>query len=90
MVLNRASAERRSREIGALAQAALFTNQILAFRAAPSVYAQRAYLQAFERTTANARKYIMLTANTNDVYTFDLQDKIREDILNLNVPPPKK
>jgi len=89
-VLNRASAERRSREIGALAQAALFTNQIQAFRAAPSVYAQRAFLQAFERTTANARKYIMLTANTNDVYTFDLQDKIREDILNLNVPPPKK
>jgi membrane protease subunit HflK len=90
MVLNKASAERRSREIGALAQAALFTNQIQAFRAAPSVYAQRAYLQAFERTTANARKYILLTTNTHDVYTFDLQDKIREDILNLNVPPPKK
>lgn len=89
-VLNKASAERRSREIGALAQAALFTNQIPAFRAAPSVYAQRAYLQAFERTTANARKYILLTTNTHDVYTFDLQDKIREDILNLNVPPPKK
>ncbi len=89
-VLNKASAERRSTEIRALAQAALFTNQIVAFRAAPSVYAQRAYLQAFERTTANARKYILLTTNTHDVYIFDLQDKIREDIQNLNVPPPKK
>jgi len=38
----------------------------------------------------NFGKYILLTTNTHDVYTFDLQDKIREDILNLNVPPPKK
>jgi modulator of FtsH protease HflK len=89
-ILNRASAERTSREIGALAEAALFTNQIPAFKAAPSVYAQRSYLQAFERSTANARKYVLLTTNKHDVYTFDLQDKIREDILNLNVPPPKK
>ncbi len=88
--LNRANAERTAREIGALAQAALFTNQIPAFKAAPAVYAQRAYLQTFERATANARKYVLLTTNQHDVYTFDLQEKIREDILNLNVPPPKK
>ena len=36
---NKASAERLAREVGALAQAALFTNQIPAFEAAPSVYA---------------------------------------------------
>ena len=36
---NRASAERLAREVGALAQAALFTNQIPAFETAPSVYA---------------------------------------------------
>ena len=43
--LNKANAERMAREVGALAQAALFTNQIPAFEAAPSVYAERAYLQ---------------------------------------------
>ena len=85
----RRAPKRQPREIGALAQAGLFTNQIPAFAAAPSVYAQRAYLQTFGRATANARKYVLLTTNTQDVITFDLQDKIREDLLNLSVPPPK-
>ncbi len=87
--VDKASADRTAREIGALAQAALFTNQIPAFEAAPAVYAQRAYLQTFERATAKARKYVLLTTNTHDVLTFDLQEKIREDILDLPVPPPK-
>jgi regulator of protease activity HflC (stomatin/prohibitin superfamily) len=90
-LVNRAQGERLSREISSVAQAALFTNQIPAFQAAPSVYVQRSYLQSFARATAGARKYILLTSNTQDVVTFDLQDKLREDILNsLNVPPPKK
>lgn len=89
---NQASAERVSAEVGALAKAALFTNQIPAYRAAPSVYAQRAYLQAFVPAIANARKYILLTTNTHDVFTFDLQDKIRADLLGSEVAPgaPKK
>src|SRR6266481_352457 len=86
-ILNRANADRAEREIRAVSQAALFTNQIPAFEAAPSVYAQRAYLQTFARATATARKYILLTTNTHNVLTFDLQDKIREDILNA-VPAP--
>ncbi len=74
-----------------MAQAALFTNQIPAFDAAPEVYSQRAYLDTFTRATANARKYILLTTNTHDVITFDLQDRIRADILgDISVPPPKK
>src|SRR5262249_4259450 len=88
-VVNRAKTERSGREIGALAQAALFTNQIPAFEAAPSVYAQRAYLQGFARATANARKYILLTTNTEDVITLDLQDSVARDFLQLNVPSPQ-
>ena len=88
-ITNRASGERVAREIGALAQAALFTNQIPAFAAAPSVYAERAYLQTFVRATANARKYVLLVTNTHDVLQFDLQDKIAESMLNLSVKPSK-
>ncbi len=88
-VLNHAQAERVSTEIRALSQAALFTNQIPAYNAAPSVYAQRSYLQAFVRATANARKYVLLTTNTHDVVTFDLQESIARDMLNLNIPAPK-
>jgi hypothetical protein len=49
------------------------------------VYRQRAYFQTFAAATANSRKYILLVTNTSDVVIFDLEDKIREDLLNLNV-----
>jgi len=88
-ILNKASAERLAREIGAVAQAALFTNQIPAYEAAPSVYPERTYLQAFTRASANARKYLLLTTNTQDVVQFDLQESVAQSLLNLNVPPPK-
>ena len=89
-VLNTASSESLGRQIGALARAALFTNQIPAFEAAPRVYAERSYLETFARATANARKYVLLTTNTHDVLIFDLQDKIRGDLLGeLSVQAPK-
>jgi len=90
-IINIASASRTRREIDALAQAALFTNQIPAYKAAPAVYVQRAYLQALANSTANARKYVLLTTNTHDVLQFDLQDKFRADILtDVGVPAVKK
>ena len=88
-ILNKANADRTAREIGALAQAALFTNQIPAFETAPAVYVERAYLQTFVRATANARKYVLLTTNTHDVLTFDLQESVAQSLLNLSVPTPK-
>ena len=88
-IINRAKAERTAREIGALAQAGLFTNQIPAFEAAPSVYVQRAYLQTFARATASSRKYLLLTTNTHDVIIFDLQDSVANKLLELNVPRPE-
>ena len=71
--------------LSAFARADLFTNQITAYDAAPAVYRQRAYFQMFPEATARARKYVLLTTNTQDVLIFDLEDKIREDLLNLNV-----
>ena len=88
-IVNKASAERTAREISALAQAALFTNQIPAFEAAPSVYTERAYLQTFARATANARKYILLTTNTHDVLTFDLQESIARQPAQFERPRPQ-
>jgi len=89
-LLNVARSDRVAREAGARAQAALFTNQIPAYEAAPAVYAKRAYLQTFIRATANARKYVMLTTNTHDVLIFDLEEKVRRDILGeIDVPAPK-
>ena len=82
---NVAEANRLRLQTQAFARAAAFTNQIPAYQAAPSVYRQRQYLQAFDDATANARKYILLVTNTTDVIIFDLQDKIRADLLDLSI-----
>ena len=71
----------------ALAQAALFTNQLPAYLAAPSVYAERAYLDTFARSVTNARVYVLLATNTQDVIILDLEDKIRKDILDYATVP---
>jgi regulator of protease activity HflC (stomatin/prohibitin superfamily) len=83
---NVADANRQKREVSAYARAALFTNQIPAFAAAPSVYKQRAYFKTFASATANSRKYILLVTNTQDVIIFNLEDTIAHDMVNLNVP----
>ncbi len=82
----RAEAAQQQTKLSWFARADLFTNQITAYEAAPAVYRQRAYFQMFPQATVNARKYILLVTNTHDVMIFDLEDKIREDLLNLNVP----
>jgi len=66
------------------ARAALFTNQVLAFRAAPTVYALRSYLQAMQTGGAAARKYVLTGTNSQDVILLNLEDKIySSDPLNL-------
>lgn len=89
-ITNEAMALRQRLEVGAVARAALFTNQIPAFEAAPSVYRQRVYFGSFARAMADPRKYVLLTTNTQDVLVFDLQDKIGEGLLNMTVTPPSK
>ncbi|HZR21108.1 MAG TPA: SPFH domain-containing protein, partial [Verrucomicrobiae bacterium] len=89
-LIDSAEATAVSTKVAAAARAGLFTNQIPAFEAAPAVYAQRAYFKTFVHSTANARKYLMLTTNTHDVIVFDLQDSIARDIINMKVPGPTK
>ena len=81
---NIAAANRLQLETSWYARAARFTNQINAFEAAPSVYKQRAYYTMFADATKNSRKYILLVTNTQDVLIFDLEDKIRADLMNVN------
>jgi regulator of protease activity HflC (stomatin/prohibitin superfamily) len=84
-ITNEAAANRVRTVSSTYARVALFTNQIPAFAAAPSVYRQRLYLQNFAAATKGARKYVVLTTNTQDVVIFDLEDKVRTDLENLSV-----
>jgi regulator of protease activity HflC (stomatin/prohibitin superfamily) len=87
-IVNEAIVESTARQIEARAQAALFTNQIPAFQAAPSVFAERAKMEMLVRGTPNARKYVLLTTNTHDVLQFDLQESIAQSMLSLSVTSP--
>ena len=86
---NAAEAERVNLEVAALARAALFTNQLPAYQASPTVYAQRRYLAALKNGTKNARKYVIATTNTEEVISINLEDKLRPDLLDIGVPPAK-
>jgi regulator of protease activity HflC (stomatin/prohibitin superfamily) len=89
-VLNQANAYGTERKITAAAKAALFTNQIPAYKAAPEVYAQRSYLQTFAQATAGADKYVMLVTNADEILQLDLTKQIRADLLGSLTPNPAK
>lgn len=73
----------------ALARAASFTNQLPAYRAAPSIYKERAYLQTLARQSRGTRKYVIATTNTEDVIQFDLTEKFDRSLLDLQIPASK-
>ncbi|MFO1514258.1 MAG: hypothetical protein U1F83_15320, partial [Verrucomicrobiota bacterium] len=65
----------------ATARAAAFTNQIPAYTAAPGVYRQRLYAQTFPRAIADARKYIIVATNTQNVISFDLVTRPEDEYI---------
>ncbi|MDX1953864.1 MAG: protease modulator HflK [Verrucomicrobiota bacterium] len=75
---------------GAQAQAAQYANQVMAYKASPEVFMQRAYLNAFSVGSTNSRKYVITSTNTDEVITLNLEDKVRRELLDtIAVPPPK-
>jgi regulator of protease activity HflC (stomatin/prohibitin superfamily) len=73
----------------ALATEALFTNQVAAFKASPEVYTQRSYLQTLARNSADTRKFVVAVTNAQEVLMLNMEDKIRDDILNVPLPAVK-
>lgn len=88
-MINEAEAYRARRVASAAATAAKFTNQMLAFDASPTVYPMRAYLQTFSKAIGPARKYIVATTNSSEVLQLNLEDKIRQDLDSVYVPPTR-
>ncbi len=85
-----AEAERVRKAVTAAAEARLYTNQIIAHRAAPSVYIQRAQMETLARSISGSRKYVLGVTNTQDVFTLNLEDKIAPGLLDVEPPTTKK
>lgn len=74
----------------AQAEAKQFANQRVAHAASPQVYSERAYLRAMERGLTNARKYVLATTNTQGVIQYNLEDKLRSDLIDKVTIPPAR
>jgi regulator of protease activity HflC (stomatin/prohibitin superfamily) len=72
----------------ASAEADQFGNQMAAYRASPSVYTQRSYLETLARALAPVRKYVLGVTNTQDIIILNLEDKIRPDLQSGVALPP--
>jgi len=88
-----ADADQHSAITNSAARAMLFTNQQLAYAAAPGhngVYEQHAYLDTLVEKSGDSRKYIIATSNAPNIIIFNLEDKIRKDLIDQLPAPPSK
>jgi regulator of protease activity HflC (stomatin/prohibitin superfamily) len=88
-----AEADEHSAITNSAARAMLFTNQQLAYSAAPGhngVYEQHAYLQTLVDNSGDSRKYIIATTNAPNIIIFNLEEKIRKDLIDQLPAPPSK
>jgi len=81
----KAKSESTNKVAIAEAEATRFANQIAAFKSAPSVYKTRMKLESFKEATEGARKYILSDPANRDVINLELQDQLRQDLLNVTV-----
>ena len=88
--VNEAEVNRVRQNAAAAATAERFGHQVTAFRASPQVYQWRSYLDSLGHAMGSARKYVVTLTNTHGVATLNLEDKIRPDITDVVLPPPKK
>jgi regulator of protease activity HflC (stomatin/prohibitin superfamily) len=88
-LLAQARSDRTLKVATAAAESSRFTNQVAAWEASPSVYAQKAYLETFTRAAGPVRKYVLATTNTQDILIMNLEETIRADLLRDVVLPPE-
>jgi len=88
--LNQAETVRLQQAAAAIATAGRFTNQLAAWQASPQVYSLRTYLETVGRSIASARKYVVTLTNSHSVVTLNLEDKLRQDLLDVTLPAAKK
>ena len=82
---NEAEAYRGERRQVAEAEAARFGKQLLAYRASPRLFALNSFLEVLENEGAAVRKYVVSTTAGLEVYTIDLKEKLRSDLLDLDL-----
>tara|TARA_Y100001934_G_scaffold38692_1_gene45252 strand:- start:3442 stop:5346 length:1905 start_codon:yes stop_codon:yes gene_type:complete len=68
----------------AIAESGQFSNKVSAYVASPEAYLRRTYLKTLVTAINPARKYIMATTNSQDVYWLNLEDNLQDEFLNVS------
>ena len=67
------------------AEVVRFLEQLKGFRASPSMFALRNYLDLFDEAAGDLRKYVVAPFDGREVYIFNLEEKIRPDLLDVTL-----
>lgn len=78
---NDAQAEADTKIGRAKGEASRFASQLAGYTESPSVYAVRAYLNAFASAIAEARVIVNAASDLSQIYELDLKDSIRDALL---------
>ncbi len=70
--------------------AAQFTNQMAAYKAAPNVFKERAHLKTVSKAMSKTRKYVITAGNTEDSVVLNLEEKIDQGLLGIDVKTPEE
>jgi len=93
-VVDAAGAIQHRSVTNAIARAELFKQQMLAYAAAPGeggIYEQRSYLDTLVNNTSKTRKYFVPSTNSPEILIYNLEDKLRPDLIDsLRAPSEKK
>ncbi|MBT4819833.1 MAG: hypothetical protein HON70_29245, partial [Lentisphaerae bacterium] len=67
------------------AEAERFGKQMLAFDASPNLFVLRSFLDVLENEGRNVRKYVIGTETSDETFVLDLEEKLRPDLLDLDL-----
>ncbi|HEY3857772.1 MAG TPA: SPFH domain-containing protein [Verrucomicrobiae bacterium] len=88
--ITKAEADQHTAITNSAARAMLFASQQMAYNAAPGrggIYEQHAYLELLVDKSTGSRKYIVAATNAPSIAIFNLEDKIRKDLID-SLPDP--
>lgn len=67
------------------AESERFEKQLLGYRASPDLFTLNSFLDVLETEGARVRKFVVAAGNSTEVYILNLEEKLRPDLLDLDL-----
>ena len=84
-ILNDANSYKDTQVVSAEADASRYAGQVLCYQAAPRQYMLNSYYDVFEQEGSLVRKFVVTGAAANEVLWLNLERKVKNNLLDLNL-----